>query len=227
MYCINTNFERPSADLIVEVGKQHVGVAGYEAGPRQVMHPAIKPLDPNWRICGPAFTVRPEHWDDRLCSELAPKYAQAGDILIVDAGGHTEVGVWGMSMSMNAQQADVAGIVIDGSCMNGALLTRERVQMPIFSRGLSPSAKRGGDGPGSLNIPVICGGVIVHPGDIILGDMDGVVVLRPETAQSVVANSSAHDVGARAAHANDTAYFEHKGSEEKMRAFDDVVWNGG
>jgi len=96
------DISRPSKELIAEVAKQHVGVAGFEAGPRQVMHPAIKPLDPEWRICGPAFTVRSDNWDDRLTSELAPKYAQPGDVLIVDAGGHTELGVWGLSMSINA-----------------------------------------------------------------------------------------------------------------------------
>lgn len=221
---IITDFARPSAKLISDVAEQHVGVAGAEAGPRQVMHPGIKPLDPNWRICGPAFTVRPNNWDDRLCSELAPKYAKPGDVLIVDAAGHTEVGVWGMSMSVNAREAGINGVVIDGSCMNGALLTRERPQIPLFTRGMSPSAKERSDGPGSLNIPVICGGVIVYPGDIVLGDMDGVVVLRPDTARKVIENSKVHDVAARAAHAKQMPYYEQKSSEEKMRAFDNIVW---
>ena len=85
MHEIITDFERPEASLIEKVSKQHVGVAGFEAGPRQVAHPDIKPLNPAWRICGPAFTVRPEYWDDRLMGELAPKYAKPGDVLVVDA----------------------------------------------------------------------------------------------------------------------------------------------
>lgn len=221
---INTRVERPSRELIAAVSEQHVGVAGFEAGPRQVMHPDIKPLDPNWRICGPAFTVQSQEWDDRLCLELAPKYSQQGDILIIDAGAHTEVGVWGLSMSVNANDAQAAGVVIDGSCMNAALLTRERPQIPIFTRGVSPSAKRDGDGPGSLNIPVICGGVIVYPGDIILGDADGVVVLRPEMAERVVANAQDHDQRSREAHAKNISYYDQKDSEAKMRRFDDVTW---
>lgn len=225
MHTINTKFERPSKEVINEVAKQHVGVAGFEAGPRQVVHPNIKPLSSEWTICGPAFTVRSECWDDRLTSELAPKYAEPGDILVVDAGGYTSTGVWGLSMSTNAKNAGIAGIVIDGSCMNAVLLTRERPQCPIFTRGVSPSAKRGGDGPGSLNVPVICGGVIVYPGDIILGDMDGVVVLRPEMAQQIIANAHAHDVASRAANENKVPYYEQKDSEAKMRAYDNVVWN--
>lgn len=56
--------------------------------------------------------------------------------------------------------------------------------MPMFTRDISP--KQPGDGPGSINLPVICGGVIVHPGDIILGDMDGVLVLRPAMAEELL-----------------------------------------
>lgn len=225
MHRIITDFERPSKELIKEVSGQHVGVAGFEVGPRQVMHSDIKPLNSEWKICGPAFTVRSENWDDRLTSELAPKYAKPGDIIIVDAGGYTEFAVWGMSMSMNASHAGIGGIVIDGSCMNGALLVRDRPQMPIFSRGISPSAKQQGDGPGSINVPVICGGVIVYPGDIILGDMDGLVVLPPEEAKRVVANSRAHDVSSREAHAKNIPYYEQKDSEAKMRNFDNVIWH--
>ena len=110
MHRIITDFERPDADLVASVAEQHIGVAGFEAGPRQVMHAAIKPMHPEWRICGTALTVRPEHWEDRLVSELAPKYTQPGDIIVVDAGGYTDVAVWGMSMTISAKAAGAAGI---------------------------------------------------------------------------------------------------------------------
>lgn len=223
MHDIITDFERPDQALIDKVAKQHVGVAGFEAGPRQVAHPDIKPLDPTWRICGPAFTVRPQYWDDRLMGELAPKYAKPGDILVVDAGGHTEFAAWGMSMTIAAAKAGVAGIVIDGSCMNSALLARERPQVPLFVRGVSPTAK-GAEQPGSLNIPVICGGVIVYPGDIILADSDGVVVLRPDEAQRIIAASEDHDDRSRKANDQNVPYYERQKSEEKLRQFPDVVW---
>ena len=107
MHVVNTDFVRPSAELIAALATQHVGVLGCEVGPRQVMHPGIKPLDPVWRICGPAFTVRAEQWDDRLVGELAPKYVKPGDVIVVDAGGHTEVAVWGMSMTKGAKAAEI------------------------------------------------------------------------------------------------------------------------
>ena len=223
MHDIITDFKRPDPALIEKVSKQHVGVAGFEVGPRQVAHPDIKPLDPTWRICGTAFTVRPEYWDDRLMGELAPKYAKPGDVLVVDAGGHTEIAAWGMSMTIAAAKAGVVGIVIDGSCMNSSLLARERPQIPLFVRGVSPTAK-GSDHPGSLNVPVICGGVIVNPGDIILADSDGVVVLKPEMAEKIIAAAEAHDDRARSDNDQSIPYYERKKSEEKVRAFPDVTW---
>lgn len=224
MHKVNTEFQRPPRTLIEKVAGLHVGVAGARAGPRQVTHPDIKPLDPGWRICGPAFTVRPEFWDDRLMGELAPKFAKPGDILVVDAGGHTEIAVWGMSMTMAAKGAGVAGVVIDGTCMNGALLVEERPQIPLFTRGLSAIAK-GAQQPGSLNVPVICGGVIVNPGDIILGDRDGVVVLPVEIAERVIAEVDAHNQQARADVTAGVPYYERERSEEKLRSFKDVDWN--
>ena len=206
MHEIITDFERPDRALIEKVAKQHVGVAGFEAGPRQVMHPDIKPLDPTWRLCGPAFTVQPEYWDDRLMGELAPKYAQPGDVLVVDAGGHTEIAACGMSMTIAAAKAGVAGIVIDGSCMNSALLAREWPQIPLFVRGVSPTAK-GSERPRSLNVPVICGGVIVYPGDIILADSDGVVVLKPDMAAKIIAAAEAHDDRARSNNDQSIPYY--------------------
>ncbi len=219
MHRIITEFERPDADLVAAVAEQHVGVAGFEAGPRQVMHAAIKPMDPEWRICGPAVTVRPEYWEDRLISELAPKYVQPGDVIVVDAGGYTDVAVWGMSMTISAKAAGAAGIVLDGSCMNSALLVRERPQIPIFSRGVSAVA-RGSEGPGSINVPAICGGVIVYPGDIVLADSDGVVVLRPDVAKAIVDKARSHDAKSRQANDAGVPYYEQRGSEAKLRALD-------
>ena len=223
MHEVITDFERPDPALIEKVSRQHVGVAGFEAGPRQVMHPDIKPLDPTWRVCGPAFTVQPEYWDDRLMGELAPKYAKPGDVLVVGAGGHTEMAAWGMSMTIASKKAGIAGIVIDGSCMNCALLARERPQIPLFVRGVSATAK-GSERPGSLNVPVVCGGIIVYPGDIILADSDGVVVLRPDSAEKIITAAEAHDIRSRSDNDQNIPYYERKKSEEKLRSFPDVTW---
>ncbi|MDX2143378.1 MAG: RraA family protein [Rhodospirillaceae bacterium] len=220
---IVADFKRPPAELIAKVARLHVGVSGFEAGPRQTMHPGIKPLDPTWRVCGPALTVRPEYWYDRMMGELAPKYAKPGDVIVVDAGGHIDVAVWGMSMTMSSKAAGVAGVVIDGATMNSALLARERVQMPIFARAVSATATTS-EGPGSINVPIICGGVIVHPGDIILGDSDGVVVLKPEAAETIIRNVEAHNQGEQDPEQRKKPYWERRGVVEKLKAMKNVRW---
>ncbi len=224
MHKIITKFERPSRDLINRVSKQHVGVAGYEIGPRQVCDPEIKPLHSEWRICGPAFTVRPHYWDDRLMAEVAPKYIEEGDIIVIDAAGHKELAVWGLSMSKAANMAGAEGVVIDGSCMNLNLHVQEQPQIPVFTRGVAPVTKDANQ-PGSLNVPVICGGVIVNPGDIILADADGVVVLPPGLAEAVIAGCEAHDVQAKADSKDKLPWHQRKNSLEKLRAFPDVEWD--
>lgn len=220
---IVADIPRPSSDLISRVAKLHVGVTGFEVGPRQTMHPAIKPLDPTWRICGPAVTVRPEQWYDRMVGELAPKFVKPGDVIVVDAGGHDAIAVWGMSMSVSAKAAGAAGVVIDGATMNSALLVRERPQLPIFARAVSAVATSS-DGPGSINVSVVCGGVIVNPGDIILGDSDGVVVLTAEIAEAVIANVKTHDAGERDPELRRKPYWERRRVEERLRAMPGIRW---
>jgi 4-hydroxy-4-methyl-2-oxoglutarate aldolase len=222
-YQIHTDFERPDPALVARAALTHVGVTGVHAGPRQVVDAAIKPLRPEWRICGPAFTVRPEHGDDLLMGELAGKYARPGDVIVVDAAARTDRACWGMGMSMAARAAGCAGVVLDGMCMNGALLTHENIQLPIFARGLVAIAS-GAERPGWLNVPVICGGVIVRPGDIILADCDGVVVLPRSVAASILDRSQGYQSQAASDNAAAVPYFERRGSEAKARALVDTEW---
>jgi len=222
-YQIRTDFVRPDPALTERVARTHVGVTGVHAGPRQVMDVGIKPLEPTWRICGPAFTVRPEHTDDLLMGELAGKYAQPGDVIVVDAAGRADRACWGMGMSMAARERGCAGVVLDGYCMNGALLTRERIQLPVFGRGLVASAN-GAERAGWLNVTVVCGGVIVRPGDIVLGDCDGVVVLPLEQAARILERSQGYQSQASADNAAKVPYYERRRSEEKLRAIPDIEW---
>jgi 4-hydroxy-4-methyl-2-oxoglutarate aldolase len=222
-YQIRTDFERPDPALVARAAASHVGVTGVHAGPRQVADYRIKPLDPAWRICGPAFTVRPEFTDDLLMGELAGKYAKPGDVIVVDAGGRLDRACWGMGMSTAARLAGCAGVVLDGLCMNGALLTRERVQLPVFARGLVASAS-GAERPGWLNVPVVCGGVIVHPGDIVLADCDGVVFLPRERAEAILERSIGYQSQAAADGKAAVPYFVRRQSDEKARALPDTEW---
>lgn len=222
-YQIRLDFPRPSPQLIQRALQTHVGVTGVHAGPRQVAHPAIKPLLPQWRICGPAFTVRPEHTDDLLVGELAGKYAKPGDVIVVDAGGRDDKACWGMGMSMAAKRSGCAGVVLDGRCMNGALLTNERFQLPIFARGLVASAN-GAERAGWINTPIVCAGVIVNPGDIVLADCDGVVFLPLAQAEAILRKSAGYGQQAAADNQLDIPYWQRRQTEEKLRAIADIDW---
>jgi 4-hydroxy-4-methyl-2-oxoglutarate aldolase len=128
-----------------------------------------------------------------------------------------------MGMSMAARAAGCAGVVLDGYCMNGALLTRERVQLPVFGRGFVASAN-GAERAGWLNVPVVCGGVIVRPGDIVLGDCDGVVVLPVAQAAWILERSQGYQAQASADNAAAVPYYQRRRSEEKLRALPDIEW---
>jgi regulator of RNase E activity RraA len=186
-YAIITDFERPSADLIARAAPLYYCLVGGAVGQRQVMDPGIKPLDPAaqppWRVCGPAFTVRPEDPDDLLMGQIAGKYVKPGDVVVVDAVG-ARMACWGGSMAHGVKAAGAAGLVMDGYVLTADVL-RVREDIPVFCRGTKAISGEGKK-PGWINGPVICGGVIVHPGDLILGDADGVVVVPRARAEEVI-----------------------------------------
>lgn len=146
-----------------------------------VMDPGIKPIAPGMKVAGSALTVLcfPA---DNITVHKALTLAQAGDILVV-AGHGIASAMWGGQFTFQAKHRGVAGVVVDGSVRDVGEI--RAVNFPCFARIVSPmgSAK---ETPGSINVPIQCGGVIVRPGDIILGDDDGVVALPKERAAEVL-----------------------------------------
>ena len=108
--------------------------------------------------------------------------------------------------------------------MNGALLTRERVQVPIFARGLVASAN-GAERAGWVNGTVICGGVIVNPGDIVLADCDGVVFLPQDQADAILRRSEDYARSAATDNRADIPYWQRRETEDKLRALPDIDWS--
>jgi len=146
----------------------------YEAqGATGAMDPAIKPVDPSMRLAGPAFPVMSPPGDN-LMLHLAVTRARRGDILVVDAEGSLDIALWGDVLAAAAQAAGIAGLVIDGAARDAAELTT--MGFATFARGLSIRGP-GKAKAGTIGEPVTCGGISVKPGDIVVGDRDGVVVL--------------------------------------------------
>jgi regulator of RNase E activity RraA len=124
-------------------------------------------------LCGRAVTAncRPA---DNLMVHKALQIAEPGDIVVVATGGNTTSAVFGGLMCTAAVAKGIGGIVVDGAIRDVEEL--HRMQFPAFSRSVCP----GGcdkDGPGEINVPISCGGAVVAPGDIIVGDRDGLAVV--------------------------------------------------
>jgi 4-hydroxy-4-methyl-2-oxoglutarate aldolase len=178
-------------DQIVSIATLHalrqLGAATiYEAqGAKGALDSGIKPIAPGMRLAGPALTVdtRPA---DNLMLHYAMLKARPGDVLVVDAKGFLEAGVWGDVFTEQAQRIGLAGLVIHGAVRDAAAMTE--AGFPVFSRGLSIKGT-GKHQPGRLNVTVTIGDVGIDPGDIIVGDQDGVVVVQRHEVDAVLLKS--------------------------------------
>ncbi|RUR67880.1 4-carboxy-4-hydroxy-2-oxoadipate aldolase/oxaloacetate decarboxylase [Variovorax guangxiensis] len=162
----------------------------YEAqGAKGALDQGIKPIDPTLRLAGPALTVdcRPA---DNLMLHYAVQKAAPGDVLVVDAKGFMEAGPWGDVLTIQAMKVGIAGLVING-CVRDANLIID-LGFPVFCRGLSIKGT-GKNQPGRLNVPITFGDVLIHPGDIIVGDRDGVVVVPRDEVASAISSSLARE----------------------------------
>ena len=157
----------------------------HEAGGRVgALPPAIKPVHPSMKLCGPAVTVH-SPGGDNLWIHRALYVAKPGDVLVVYANEVHDYGYWGEIMSTAAQVRGLGGLVIAGGVRDIDLL--ERIGFPVFATGLCIRGT-GKDhlARGWVNHPVLLGDITVHAGDLVLGDRDGVVVIGRERAAGVV-----------------------------------------
>ncbi len=178
---IRRNFERPGAALLkVFRGAPSSFVTDAHNGQGCMDH-HIKPIDPRMTLCGPALTCLCSPTDN-LAAMAALDYAKKGDIIVIAAKNDESAAVIGDRWALWAKKIGVAGVVCDGLVRDIAGLLE--VGMPVFARGLSPNAGFK-HGPGEINTRVSCGGVALDPGDIVVGDRDGVVVVPRADAAHV------------------------------------------
>lgn len=139
---------------------------------------AIVPLGKG-QLLGTAFTVRVAHGDN-LMLHAAMDLAKPGDVIVIDAGGFTERAIFGELMATYCKIRGVRGIVCDGAVRDAEALASVE-DFLVYARAVTPNGPYK-NGPGEVNVPVIIGGRIVYPGDIVVGDGDGVLFIRPEHA---------------------------------------------
>lgn len=149
----------------------------------------IKPLTTGMRVCGPAYTVRAKAYMN-INLHRAYAYAKAGEVIVADCTGGYEAGYWGDLLTTGAMQQGIVGLVID-ACVRDADEI-EALGFPVFCRGLCIKGT-GKDPEGSLNEPITIGEVTIHPGDIIVGDRDGVVVVPKDIIEETIEKSYARE----------------------------------
>ncbi len=182
MIHVITHIERTPKELIDQFRGIGTATVHEASGRKGAVDCAIKPISRGVRLCGPAFTVQC-HPGDNLMLHKAIERARPGDILVASVQGYYEAGYWGGLMATSAVARKIGGLAIDGSIRDSA----EIIQMgfPIFCRGF---CIRGTTKTvlGLINHPVLFGGVLVHSGDLILGDDDGMVVVERMECEEVL-----------------------------------------
>jgi len=159
----------------LSVADLHEGL-GAVLGRQCLLRPAMRPLFKGARLCGQAITCF-NYPGDNLLLHAAIRVARAGDVIVATNGGDAQGALWGEMVTHYAQLRGLGGAVIDGAARD--VDSVREMRFPVFSTVISAShpEKRG---PGSANVPVSVAGVRVEPGDLIVGDGDGVLAIPPE-----------------------------------------------
>jgi RraA family protein len=147
--------------------------------------PLIRPLHSGGALAGPAFTVKSRPGDN-LMLHKALDLASPGDVIVVDAGGDLTNAMLGEMMLAHAETRGLAGVVINGAVRDFAAIKAK--SFPVFAAGVTHRGPYK-NGPGEINVPVSLGGMIIEPGDLILGDDDGVVAVPYSEAEAICAEA--------------------------------------
>lgn len=182
MIHVITNIERPRKELIDEFRGMSAATVHEASGRKGSVDCGIKPIAKGVRICGPAFTVQC-HPGDNLMLHKALEKAKPGDVLIASVGRHYEAGYWGALMATSAMARKLGGLAIDGCVRDSSEIAD--MDFPVFCRGFCIQGTTKAI-LGLINYPSLFGGVLVNPGDLILGDDDGIVVVDRNECETIL-----------------------------------------
>jgi 4-hydroxy-4-methyl-2-oxoglutarate aldolase len=180
-----TQFQRPPKRLVDAFNSFDAATVYEAAGRLGSVDPAIKPLGKGVRLLGPALTVRCHPKDNHMLHK-ALQMAQPGDIIVASTDDYPNAGYFGDLMATSAKAREIGGLAIDGCVRDSAEILE--MDFPVFCRG---TCMRGTvkNNLGSINQPILFGEVMVNPGDLVLGDDDGMVIL-PQGKIEVVLDAS-------------------------------------
>ena len=176
------DFERVPADVVKKASEFAASILADVAGRRGTLDGRIAPVSPSMRMAGPAFTieVRP---GDNLMIHAAISMAKPGDVLVIDGKADRTCALMGSIMINACKKIGLAGVVLDAAVRDTEEL--RELGFPVYSVGSNPNGPTKFV-PGRINWPISCGGVAVNPGDLVVGDADGVVVVERGKAASLL-----------------------------------------
>jgi 4-hydroxy-4-methyl-2-oxoglutarate aldolase len=187
MHKIVRKISRPDPEAVKILGELGVATVHEAQGRTGLMKPYMRPIYPSARVAGPAVTVLCQSGDN-LMIHAAVEVCQPGDVLVVTTESDSTDGMFGELLGTSLVAHGVLGLIIDAGVRDVSELTA--MDFPVWSKAISAQGTVKSTA-GSVNIPVVCAGAGVQPGDVVVGDMDGVVVVPREHAAEVAKASQA------------------------------------
>src|SRR5256885_2361689 len=176
------DIERVDAQVVQRAAGFQAAILADVAGRRGTMHARVAPVHQGMKVAGPAFTVevRP---GDNLMIHAAIALARPGDVLVIDGKGDQTAALMGTLMLSACKKLGLAGVIVDGAIRDRLELLE--LDFPVFSAGFNPAGPTKFV-PGRINHTISAGGTTVHPGDLVVGDADGVVVIERAKAPAML-----------------------------------------